>query len=136
MPSCPAQGSGIIIRMAWGSERPVITRNSSTLSNVAVSLPPSRRIGRIFARSAARIGLVLDALADHVQLALEAGRIIISGACRRRAARDENLFEDRLDRRRARSNRAVVGRHVAPPEQVLPFLGHDPHHQLLGGGAV
>ena len=56
MLSCPAQGSGIIIRMAWGSERPVITRNSSTLSNVAVSLPPSRIIGRIFARSAASSG--------------------------------------------------------------------------------
>ena len=36
------------MRMACGSERPVITRNSSTLSKVAVSLPPSRMTGRIF----------------------------------------------------------------------------------------
>ena len=49
--SWPGHGSGIIIRMACGSERPVMTRNSSTLSNVAVSLPPSRMIGRIFFRS-------------------------------------------------------------------------------------
>ena len=37
--------------MACGSERPAITRNSSTLSNVAVSLPPSRMIGSTFSRS-------------------------------------------------------------------------------------
>ncbi len=33
---------GIIIRIACGSDRPVIIRNSSTLSKMAVSLPPSR----------------------------------------------------------------------------------------------
>ena len=36
----PAHGSGIIMSTACGSERPVMTRNSSTLSKVAVSLPP------------------------------------------------------------------------------------------------
>ena len=49
--SCSAHGSGIIIRIACGSDRPVMTRNSSTLSKVAVSLPPSRMTGRIFFRS-------------------------------------------------------------------------------------
>ena len=51
MPSWFCHGSGIIISTACGSERPAITRNSSTLSKMAVSLPPSRMIGRIFFRS-------------------------------------------------------------------------------------
>ena len=57
MLSCPAHGSGIIIRIACGSERPVIARNSRTLSKVAVSLPPSRMIGRIF----------FEIVAEHVR---------------------------------------------------------------------
>ena len=32
---------------------------------------------------------------------------------------------DRLDRDRARPDLAVVGRHVAPAEQLLPFFGDD-----------
>ena len=51
MLSWPAHGSGIIISSACGSERPVMTRNSRTLSNVAVSLPPSRMTGSTFRRS-------------------------------------------------------------------------------------
>jgi glutamate synthase (NADPH/NADH) large chain len=47
------------MRMACGSERPVITRNSSTLSKVAVSLPPSRMIGRIFLVDTAQ-GRIVD----------------------------------------------------------------------------
>ena len=39
MPSWFCHGSGIIISTACGSDRPAITRNSSTLSNIAVSLP-------------------------------------------------------------------------------------------------
>ena len=39
MAGLPAHGSRIIIKIACGSERPALTRNSRTLSNVAVSLP-------------------------------------------------------------------------------------------------
>ena len=51
MSGLPLHGSGIIMSTAWGSERPDITRNSSTLSKVAVSLPPGRMTGRSFCRS-------------------------------------------------------------------------------------
>src|SRR3972149_3458681 len=44
--------SGTIIIMAWGSERPAITRSSSALSKIAESLPSSMITGLIFARSA------------------------------------------------------------------------------------
>ena len=80
------------------------------------------------------VGLVLDALADHVQLALEPGPRV--GPRQRRIACDEELFEDRLDRHGARSDRAVIGRHGAPSEQALALLGHDPGHELLGGLAI
>ena len=46
MVSCPLHGSGIIISIACGSERPAITSSSSTLSNMAESLPPSPMIGQ------------------------------------------------------------------------------------------
>jgi hypothetical protein len=39
-------GSGIIIIMACGSERPARTSNSSTLSNMAESLPSGSMIGQ------------------------------------------------------------------------------------------
>ena len=42
--------------MACGSDRPAMTRSSSTLSNVAVSLPPSRMIGRSLRRSSPNSG--------------------------------------------------------------------------------
>ncbi len=51
MPSWFCHGSGIIISTACGSDRPDITSSSRTLSKIAVSLPPSRMIGRIFFRS-------------------------------------------------------------------------------------
>ena len=41
-------GSGIIIIIACGSERPARTRSSSVLSNIAESLPFGLTIGRIF----------------------------------------------------------------------------------------
>ena len=43
-------GSGIIIIMACGSERPASTSSSSVLSNIAESLPFGLMIGRIFLR--------------------------------------------------------------------------------------
>jgi hypothetical protein len=45
MDSWFCHGSGIIMRIACGSERPFITRNSSTWSKVAESLSPSRVTG-------------------------------------------------------------------------------------------
>ena len=69
-----------------------------------------------------RVDGVLDALADHVQLALEARAI---ARRRRRLRRNEHLLEDRLRRARARADQAVVGRHVAPAEQALPFFLDD-----------
>ncbi len=51
MLSWPCQASGIIISTAWGSDRPAMTRNSSTLSKMAESLPPSSTMGRTFFRS-------------------------------------------------------------------------------------
>ena len=47
----PATARGSSSGCACGSDRPAMTRNSSTLSKVAVSLPPSRMIGSIFFRS-------------------------------------------------------------------------------------
>ena len=80
------------------------------------------------------VGFVLDPLADHVQLALEAGPR--AGARQRGVLRDEHVLEDRLDGHRARADRGVVGRHVPPSEHGLPFLGHDPRDQRLGGLAI
>ncbi len=51
MVSSPDHGSGIIIMMACGSERPVSTSISSTLSNMAESLPASSMMGRILRMS-------------------------------------------------------------------------------------
>ena len=230
MASLFCHGSGIIIRMACGSDRPAITSSSSTLSKIALSLPPSRTIGsdllqilaeqigleqrlarlhpvdvaaqrvdlavvrdeavgmgqrprrervgaealvhqrqRRLERRIAEIGEhapdllggqhalvdqrprrqaddveelplgdlervngVLDALADHEQLALE--RRVALARNRRRGqsgtAADEDLPEHRLDRHRARTERAVVGRHLAPADEALPFLDDDPLEQL------
>ena len=75
---------------------------------------------------------MLDALADHEQLALE--RRVALARNRRRGqsgtAADEDLPEHRLDRNRARTERAVVGRHLAPADEALPFLRDDPLEQL------
>ncbi len=43
--------------MAWGSERPERTRNSSALSSIAESLPMGRTIGAIFLMSSPQSGL-------------------------------------------------------------------------------
>jgi hypothetical protein len=46
MDSCFAHGSGIIIIIACGSDRPARTSSSSTLSNIAESLPSASTIGQ------------------------------------------------------------------------------------------
>ena len=80
MPSWFCHGSGIIIRIACGSERPVMTRNSSTLSKVAVSLPPSRMIGRIFSRSSPSTSDCSSASRAFIQLMLPRS-VLISPLC-------------------------------------------------------
>ena len=73
-------GSGIIIRIACGSDRPVMTRNSSTLSNVAVSLPPSRMTGRIFFRSSPSTSDWSSPSRARIQLMLPVS-VLISPLC-------------------------------------------------------
>ncbi len=70
---------------------------------------------------------MLDPLADHVQLALELGIAFDRGARRRRArgAPDEDLLEHRLDRHRARTELAVVGRDITPSQHELAFVDDD-----------
>ena len=60
--------------------------------------------------------LLLHQPADHVQLALERGVI-----CDVLASTDEDLPDDRLARLRRRAQGGVVGRYIAPTEQLLPF---------------
>ena len=80
MLSWPDHGSGIIIKIACGSERPVITRNSSTLSKIAVSLPPSRMIGRIFFKSSPKTSDASSPSRARIQLMLPR-RVLISPLC-------------------------------------------------------
>ena len=84
----------------------------------------------------------LEPLADHVQPALER-RVVGRGFPGfpgfpgvLAALRDEDLFEHRLDGHRARADRAVVGRHVAPADQALAFFGRDRGQQPLDRFAV
>ena len=53
----------------------------------------------------------------------------------RLAGRDEDLAEYRLDGDGARSNRAVVGRDVAPADHALSLFGRDPLEELLESSA-
>ena len=70
-----------------------------------------------------RIGLALEPFPDDIQLALEPHAGV--GAVQAGIAADEQLPDDRLDGDRARPDVPVVGRHVAPAEQLLAFLGDD-----------
>ena len=51
MLSCLVHGSGIIIIIACGNERPARTSSSRQLSNMAESLPSVQTTGRIFLMS-------------------------------------------------------------------------------------
>ncbi len=76
---------------------------------------------------------MLHALANDVQLALER-RVPVGGRARRRQRgppADEHLLEHRLDRHRARANVPIVGWHVAPSDQALPFLVDDAFEERL-----
>ena len=73
------------------------------------------------------IDRVLDPFANDVQLALELVAGIAAGEAG--AAADEDLREPGFDRHGARSDESVVSRHVAPPDQRLPFFGDDPIEQ-------
>src|SRR5262245_8359695 len=63
---------------------------------------------------------MLDALADHVELALEGLRI---GDARRPP--DEDLLEAGLDGGGAGTDRRIVRGHHTPAEEGLAFLGDD-----------
>ena len=80
MASLFCHGSGIIIRMACGSGRPAITSSSSTLSKIALSLPPSRTIGAIFFRSSPSRSDWSSASRAFIQLMLPRS-VLISPLC-------------------------------------------------------
>jgi hypothetical protein len=81
-----------------------------------------------------RLNGALELFPDDVQLALESDAG--AGARQARIAADEHLPDRRLDGDRARPDVSIVGRHVAPAEQLLAFLGDEAFHQLLDGGAL
>jgi hypothetical protein len=65
------------MRIACGKDRPFITRNSSTLSNVAESDRPSRVTGRTFFRSSPSAAYRHSASRAFIQLMLPR-RVLIS----------------------------------------------------------
>ena len=80
MDSWPFHGSGIIIIMASGSERPPMTTSSRTLSNLAESEPFGFTIGRIFGSSLPNSGLASRGSRAFIQLTLPL-RVLISPLC-------------------------------------------------------
>ena len=90
-------------------------------------------VERARARDGQRIDGVFEPLANDVQLALE--RRVTFGRRARRgqagATTDEHLLEHRLDGDRARADVPIVGRHVAPADQALPFLVDDALEERL-----
>ena len=79
MDSCPDHGSGIIIIIACGSERPPCTSSSSTLSNIAESDPCSFTTGRIFFTSS-KSGLPSSDSRAFIQLMFPRS-VLISPLC-------------------------------------------------------
>ena len=65
----------------------------------------------------------LDAFADDVQRALEAGAGV--GSVERRGAAHEHLFEDRSDRGGVPANGSEVGRHRTPADHRVTLLPGD-----------
>ena len=80
MAGLPAHGSGIIISTACGSVRPAMTRNSSTLSKVAVSLPPGVITGSTFCSSSPNTLDLSRPSRAFIQLALPRS-VLISPLC-------------------------------------------------------
>jgi hypothetical protein len=72
-----AQGSGIIIIMAWGRDRPANTRNSRQLSNMAESDPSVSTTGRRRFKSSPKTGDSSRAWRACIQLMLPR-RVLIS----------------------------------------------------------
>ena len=73
-------GSGIIIIIACGSERPASTSSSSVLSNIAESLPFGLMIGRIFLMSSPNTSDSNSASRACIQLMLPRS-VLISPLC-------------------------------------------------------
>ncbi len=80
MLSCLVQGSGIIIIIACGSERPASTISSSTLSNIEESLPFTLTIGASFFTSSPNSGDWNSASRARIQLMLPRS-VLISPLC-------------------------------------------------------
>ena len=78
------------------------------------------------ARERRGANLVVGALADHVELALERQVVVDVGA-----AGDEHLPHERLAGARSLAEHAVVGRHSAPAEHGQAFRLHDLLELLL-----
>ncbi len=80
-------------------------------------------------RQIERIDLVLDPLANHVQLALErpfnASRGFIVLSAESRTSPDEQLPEHGLHGDRTRADQPIVGRQLSPAQKLLPFLDDD-----------
>jgi hypothetical protein len=70
MDSWWVQGSGTIIITACGSERPPRTSSSSTLSNIAESLPVSLTTGLTFSMSSPKSGEASTLSRAPIQLTL------------------------------------------------------------------
>ena len=77
---------------------------------------------------------MLDPLANDIQRPLEPAPAILRGDVH--AGTDEHLLEDRLRGLRAVAKQAVVGRHLAPSEQRLPFFLGDARDQFLDAIAI
>jgi len=70
MDSCAVQGSGTIIIMAWGSERPDNTSSSRQLSNIAESEPSVLMMGKIFLTSSPNRSLAIIDWRARIQFML------------------------------------------------------------------
>ena len=114
MVASPLHGSGIIIMTACGSERPDSTSSSSTLSNIAESLPLWSMIGRIFFmsspnRSAGEQALAgrhpVDVAAQRVDLAVVGDVAVRMGA---RPGGKRVRAEARVDQRQRRLHERIV----------------------------
>ncbi len=80
----------------------------------------ARHVGELVLRNVERDDRLFEELADHVELALEVGMVAHG-----RPAADEDLHDVGLDRQRAGADQVVVGRHLAPAEEMLAFLLDD-----------
>ena len=114
--------------MACGSERPAMTSSSSTLSNVAVSLPPSRMIGRSLLQVVAEQIALEQALARAHPVDVAAQRVDLAvvrdeAVRMRQRPRRERVRAEPLVHQRQRAVQALV-RQIREHRLELPRLQH------------